>query len=153
MDIPEKDILAIAALFPEGDRSCVRPFLRAVQARYYWVPQEALEAACERFGASYPSVYEEASLNPEFSLEPKGEVTVAVCRGLACAEAQAMEVLRDWEKVLGIKEGGTTQDGKFSLCSQNCFGRCAIGPNVKLGDKFLAGQQPGNAIAHLKTFH
>ena len=148
----ESEILVIARLYPEGDRSCVSPFLRGVQAAFNWVPPEALEVACDYFGVSYPRVYEEAALSPEFCLEERGETVVAVCRGLACSEAHAADVLKDWEKVLGIKEGANSADMKFSLCTQNCFGRCAIGPNVRVGSAFLSGQVPGGAAEALKRF-
>jgi NADH-quinone oxidoreductase subunit E len=144
---------ALAGLFPEGDASALRPFLAAVQAKFNWIPPEALDLACDRLGVSYPRAYEEASLSPEFCTEPRGEVVVAVCRGLACREAGSQEVLRDWEKALGLKDGETSQDGRFSLCTQNCFGRCAIGPNIKLAAHFYSGQKPGDAVSHLKTFH
>ena len=129
------------------------PYLRAVQSKYHWIPPDALDLACDHFGVSYPRVYEEAALSPEFCLEPRGECVVAVCKGLACSESFSADVLKDWEKALGIKEGSTTPDNKFSLCTQNCFGRCAIGPNVRIGETFLSGQKPGDAVAQLKTFH
>ena len=144
----EEALKSIAALFPPGDATQVRPYLRGVQSRFNWVSPEALDLACDYFGVSYPRVYEEAALNPEFCLEPRGDTVIAVCRGLACSEAHGLDVLKDWEKVIGLKDGETSPDHKFSLCTQNCFGRCAIGPNVKVGEKFYSGQKPGDAAVH-----
>jgi NADH:ubiquinone oxidoreductase subunit E len=145
-----KILCDLAVLFKEGERSSVTPFLRAVQARFNWISPEAMDLACDRFGASYPRVYEEASLSPEFCTEPRGETVIAVCRGLACSEAFAADVLKDWEKALNLKDGQTSPDNKNSLCTQNCFGRCAIGPNIKIGEQFYSGQKAGDAAGHLQ---
>lgn len=147
-DEQNKTLEEMAALFAEGDSSLVTPFLRLVQARFNWISPEAMDLACDRFGVSYPRVYEQASLSPEFCTEPRGATVVAVCRGLACSEAHSADVLLDWEKTLGLKDGQTSQDKKYSLCTQNCFGRCAIGPNVKVGLIFFSGQKPGDAAVH-----
>ena len=143
----------IAARFPPGDPASLRPFLSAVQAAYNWIPPEALDLACDHFGVSYPKAYEEASLNPEFCTEPRGRHVVTICRGLACTEAQGPDVLADWSAALKLKDGETTPDGEFTLLTQHCFGRCAVGPNIKIDNNALSGQQPGMAVSHLKTFH
>ena len=146
----EAEILAIASNFPE-EPSSVSGFLRAVQAKFNWLPPESLEWASERFKMSYPRVYEEASLSPDLCTEERGRTVIAVCRGLACSEAFAKDVLKDWELALGLRDGQTGQDGNFSLCTQNCFGRCAIGPNVRIKQSFFSGQAPGMAALHLKS--
>ena len=152
MDEEQNTIFAaMAALFPQGDALALSPFLRMVQARFNWISPEAMDFASERFGVSYPRVYETASLSPEFCTEPRGETVIAVCRGLACSEAHSADVMRDWEKTLGLKDGQTSADKKFSLCTQNCFGRCAIGANVKVGSQFYSGQKPGDAAGHLRA--
>jgi NADH-quinone oxidoreductase subunit E len=150
MENLQEKLEALAAAFPEGEAGSLTPFLRAVQSSLNWIPREAMELASERFGVSYPRVYEEASLSPEFSTEPRGDLVILVCRGLACTEVHSAEILKDWEKVLGLREGETSRDGRYSLCLQNCFGRCAIGPNIKIGNNFYSGQKPGEALKLLQ---
>lgn len=151
MENLQEKLESLAAPFPEGDAASLTPFLRAVQASLNWIPREAMELASGRFGVSYPRVYEEASLSPEFSTEPRGELVILVCRGLACSESQSVDVLKDWEKTLGLREGETSRDGRSSLCLQNCFGRCAIGPNIKIGNNFYSGQKPGEALKLIQS--
>jgi NADH-quinone oxidoreductase subunit E len=149
MPVEEEKIRAIASRFPKGDASQLRAFLSVVQGELNWIPPEALEEACEHLGVSYPRAYEEASLNPEFSMERRGRNVVAVCRGLACNEAHSADVLKDWEKSLALKAGENSVDGGFTLLNHYCFGRCAIGPNIRVNGTLYSGQVPGVAAKFL----
>ena len=87
----------------------------------------------------------------EGAAEAAPQQTVSVCRGLACDEAFSLDVLRDWEKALGIHDGESSPDGSIRLCSQNCFGRCAVGPNIKISNEHYSGQRPGMAKLHIES--
>ena len=77
---------------------------------------------------------------------------VEVCRGNSCSASHAKDVLKDWEQALGLREGQTSADGAATLCTQNCFGRCAVGPNVRVNENFYSWQSPGMARDILKLF-
>jgi NADH:ubiquinone oxidoreductase subunit E len=143
-------IAEIASRFPSGSSAALGPFLRAIQAELNWVPREAMEAAVERFGVSYLEVYERVAFSPGFSLEARGELVLEACQGLACREAGAAAVLQALEQASGLKSGETGADGKLTLCRQICFGRCAIGPNLRLKGVFYANQSPESATALLR---
>ena len=129
-------------------------FLRAVQAELNWIPREAMELAAEHFQTTYMQVYEQAAFSPGFCLEERGERVIEVCQGLACREAGSSELLKAIETISGLKTGETSGDGKLSLCRQVCFGRCAIGPNVRIQNLFFAGQGVEQAqvlVDHART--
>jgi NADH:ubiquinone oxidoreductase subunit E len=77
---------------------------------------------------------------------------VEVCRGVSCSAGHSKDILRDWELALGIKEGQTSSDGAITLCTQNCFGRCTVGPNLRVNENFYHWQSPGMARDILKSF-
>jgi NADH:ubiquinone oxidoreductase subunit E len=141
----------IAARFPQGSSAALGPFLRAVQSELHWIPREAMELAAERFGVSYMSVYEQAAFSSGFSLEPRGEIVLEVCHGLACKEVGSPAILRALEQVSGLKAGEMSADGRLSLCKQICYGHCAIGPNIRLQGALHAGQTSESAQALLKA--
>jgi NADH:ubiquinone oxidoreductase subunit E len=140
----------IASRFPEGSSAALGPFLRAVQAELNWVPREAMELASDRFGVSFMRVYEQAAFTPGLSLEKRGELVMEVCQGLACREAGGEAILRALEGASGLRDGETSPDGRLTLCRQSCFGRCAIGPNLRFQGEFLANQSPESAQALLR---
>jgi NADH-quinone oxidoreductase subunit E len=48
----------------------------------------------------------------------------------------ANDVVAHIEKRLGIKNGQTTPDGKFTLKTVECLGACGYAPMFQVGDKF-----------------
>ena len=48
---------------------------------------------------------------------------------------------------LGLSDGATTSDGKFSLCSTRCIGCCGLAPVMTVGDdvygKLTPAEVPG----------
>ena len=131
------------------DSASLSVFLRAVQARLNWVPREALNLGAERFNTTYMAAYEQVAFSPAFSLEERGRAVIEVCAGLACREAGSPALLRALERVSGVPTGTTKADGSLSLCRQSCFGRCAIGPNVRVAGEIHPNQSPEGAQALL----
>ena len=139
------DLQAILDRFTPPTPSALGAFLRSVQAEFNWVSPQALHAAADHFQLPYTKVYEQAAFSFGLCLEERGAVVLEVCQGLACREAGSRDLLMALEKGTGLRAGQTTPDGHLSLCQQSCFGRCAIGPNVRLRGEFLSGQTPDRA--------
>lgn len=55
---------------------------------------------------------------------------IKVCVGCSCAANFAQENLLTAEKILGIKAGETSADGKFRLEKAGCMSNCENAPNV-----------------------
>jgi NADH:ubiquinone oxidoreductase subunit E len=45
-------------------------------------------------------------------------------------------ILREVERVLNIKEGQTTRDGRFSLEAVSCMGACGSAPVLNVNGEF-----------------
>ena len=110
-----------------------------------------MNLAAEHFNTTFMAVYEQLAFSPAFCLEERGRVNIEVCAGLACREAGAPDLVRALELATGVPTGSTKADGSLSLCRQSCFGRCAIGPNVRIQGRFFAGQSPERAESLLKS--
>ncbi|MFA6024463.1 MAG: NAD(P)H-dependent oxidoreductase subunit E [Candidatus Gracilibacteria bacterium] len=63
---------------------------------------------------------------------------VKICTAGSCTRNFGLETLERAEKVLGIKAGETTPDGKFRLEKTGCLSQCELGPNVA----FLSQESP-----------
>lgn len=63
-----------------------------------------------------------------FSRVPQGKYTVSVCMGTGCYVKGSDQILRGFEKTLGISAGQTTADGRFSLRCVRCVGACGVAP-------------------------
>jgi NADH-quinone oxidoreductase subunit E len=112
--------------------------LHQVQARYGYIPPEAVLAMAGHLNLSENEIYGVMTFYKNFHLEPRGRQVVTVCQGTACHVRGGDRILEEVERVLGIPAGGTTPDGKFSLETVNCFGCCAIGPIVVVNGKYYS---------------
>ena len=125
-----------------GTDTCLISVLEEVQARYRYLPREAMILASERMGVPLSQVYSVATFYSAFTLKPRGKHTIYVCTGTACHVRGAMQILNRLETLLGIKPGETTRDRQFTLETVNCLGCCALGPVVVLDDEYEGQMTP-----------
>ena len=67
---------------------------------------------------------------------PSGKYHIQLCTNLSCMLRGSDNLLEHLEKRLGIKEGETTPDGKFSLIRVECLGSCGTAPMFQLNDDY-----------------
>lgn len=79
-------------------------------------------------------VYGVVSFYTQFSLNPKGRYQISICLGTACYVKGSGDILTAVEQHLGIKSGGITPDGKFSLDACRCIGACGLAPVMMIND-------------------
>jgi len=77
-------------------------------------------------------------------------LVVKVCLGLSCGQSGGRDILAAVSKGLGLKPGEAQADGCVMLKEGFCFGRCAIGPNAKVGPELISGIDPGDVSRVLK---
>ena len=118
------------------------PLLQAVQARFGYLPQEALAAVARHARVPRSRVYGVASFYAQFRFNPVGRQRVAVCRGTACHVSGARLILEELERTLGIAEGETTEDLEYSLETVACIGCCGLSPCLSVNDEVSAKLTP-----------
>jgi NADH:ubiquinone oxidoreductase subunit E len=128
-----------------ADRTSSLAVLEDIQAEYKYLPREALDETAERLHMHLGEVYQIATFFKAFSLEPKGDCIIKVCLGTACHVAGGARILDQLERDLGIKEGGTTPDGKISLEAVRCVGACALSPLVLVNEEPHSKMTPDKA--------
>ena len=124
--------------------------LESVQAKYRYLPFEALVLASERLGVPLAQAYSVATFYHAFSLTPKGEHCLHVCMGTACHVRGSPQVLDRLQTKLGVRPGGTTRDRLFTLETVNCLGACALGPIVVTDGEYSGQMTPQRVDALLK---
>jgi len=118
----------------ERSRENLIPVLQEIQRELGYLSQEAMEQAADYLKISSSTVYGVATFYSFFRLAPCGRNTVKICCGTACHVRGGAHILRDIERRLGIKPGGTTADGEYSLETVACVGACALAPVVIVND-------------------
>ena len=135
----------ILCQFPRPASSDVIPLLQAVQARYGYLPAEVLGAIAKRTRISLTQMYGVATFYAQFSFMPRGRHLVRPCRGTACHVRGAKRIVSSVQKHLGVADGGTTKDLKFSLATVACLGTCFLSPVMMVNDRFYGNLSPEKA--------
>lgn len=117
------------------DESSLIAVLHHAQNLYGYLGREVQEYVARSLNMPLSKVYGVVTFYSYFSTEPKGKYVISICIGTACFVRGAKDILEDFKKVLGIKEGETTKDGLFTLDTLRCVGSCAIAPVVLVNDK------------------
>ena len=123
----EAELLAIIEKY-RGVQGAMMPILQQTQEVYGYLPVEAMRIIADKTGKPIEEIFGIASFYSQFSLNPKGEVAIAVCLGTACYVKGSGDLFKKIEEVLGIEGGGTSSDGKYSLEATRCIGACGIAP-------------------------
>lgn len=112
----------------QGERGNVIDLLQKTQEIYGYLPLEALRYIADVTGNNRAKVYGIATFYAQFRLEPVGKYVILLCQGTACHVNGSEEIKSALEEELGIKSGGTTQDGLFTLEEVACLGCCSLAP-------------------------
>jgi len=126
-------------------RTALISILHDVQARYKYLPSEALKMVASRLRMDINEIYGVATFYKSFSLIPQGKHSITLCLGTACHVRGGPKILREVKKLLNIEPGQTTPDRQFSLNVANCLGVCAIGPVIFVDGKFYGEMNPMKA--------
>ena len=121
----------------------------AVQARYGYLPERALRRISDRMVIHWAQVFGAAGLGG-FRLLPVEGHMLTVCTCAACRFAGGEALLRESERLLGVRAGETTPDGTFSLETSADVAAGAIAPAVRI-DTLVYGPLTAEHLGHLIT--
>ena len=116
------------------EKGCLMPVMQYAQGIYGYLPIEVQSIIARELGIPMEKVYGVATFYAQFSLVPKGEYTISVCLGTACYVKGSGDIFEKLSEKLGIKEGETTPDGKFSLVDCRCIGACGLAPVLTVNE-------------------
>ena len=112
--------------------------LEEIQAKYSYLPQEALKMVSTEKDIPLVDIYSVATFYKAFSLTPRGKHLLSVCLGTACHVRGAPIIVKEFQNQLGVKPGETTTDREFTLETVNCLGACALGPVVVVDGHYFS---------------
>ena len=135
-------------------RSALIPLLHLAQEQDGWLTEDAMEHIAELLGITSAEVLGTASFYEMFKREPVGRFLIGVCTNIACLLNGGEELLEHAEQSLGIKAGGTTPDGAFTLEGMECLAACGGAPCLQVNYRYfenVTGQQFDDLVAGLRA--
>lgn len=133
----------IMARFPRP-KSAMIPLLHLAQEQDGHVSIDAMTHISELLGVTAADVYGTASFYEMFKFEPIGKYCINICTNISCHLVGSWNLLHHAENRLGIKAGGTTDDGMFTLEDVECIAACTEAPAVQVNYRYRYKVTPAN---------
>ncbi len=118
------------------------PLLQKVQEELGYIPGETLEPIADALQLSPSQVQGVVTFYAQFSLAPRGKYVIRVCRGTACHVRGGRSILRVVKRELGVEEGETTPDFKYTLETVACLGACFLAPTMMVNRNYFGRLSP-----------
>lgn len=135
LDDWKKKAETISKSYPDKKASLL-PILHLSQEFWGFIDDEVIKVICEKLNLKPSYVYGVASFYTMYHFKRKGKVHIRVCTNVSCQLKGAEDILNKLEEKLGIKEGETTEDGRFSIEKVECLGACDMAPVVMVNDDY-----------------
>lgn len=147
MVIDSKKIQKVINKLPLDKKQLIM-ILQNVQQEFHYLPKESIRLVAEYLDMPQSTVYSAATFYKSFSLVPRGENIIKVCKGTACHIKGADLIIDQLDSGLGIRPGQTSKDMKYTVEVVNCVGACAMAPVMIVNDKYF-GEVKCNRAAKL----
>ncbi len=126
--------------------------LRECQDVVGYLPVELIDHISHGLNLSRSEVFGVASFYSLFSFEPKGRHLIKVCMGTACYVKGIKEAINRIENQYNLKEGGITEDRRFSLEAVRCLGACGLAPVMVVDQDTFGGVKAEKVIETLEKY-
>lgn len=128
----------------------VIPLLQGTQECYGFIPRDAFIKLASETGIPLSELYGVATFYAQFRLAPVGKHIIKVCHGTACHVQSAPKITEALADALNVEDGGTTEDGLFTLEAVACLGCCSLAPVMMIGDETYGNLAGKDAVKVVK---
>jgi NADH-quinone oxidoreductase subunit E len=137
----KQEIEGVLDKYPTKE-AAILPALYIAQKEFGYVSLEAMECVAEEIGVTPARIYGVATFYTMYNKKKVGKNLVQVCCNISRAMNGADEVFSYISKKLGIKNGETTSDEKFTLMKVECLGACGNAPMMQINDDYFENLTP-----------
>jgi len=121
--------------YPDKE-AVILPVLHLAQREFGHLSDEAILYVAGLLGVSPAKINGVATFYTRYNRKPVGKYHVQICRNIACSLLGAEHLIEHVAGKLGVKPGGTTPDGKFTLSQVECLGSCGTAPVMQINDDY-----------------
>ena len=146
LDEQREAIASILAKYP-NKRSAALPLLFLAQSVDGYVTEAGMRDVAAILDLTPAEVLAVASFYTMLKKTPQGTYLISVCRNISCTHLGARKVLAALEERLGIEDGDTTQDGRFSLEAAECLATCDGAPSIQINYEDFYRVDPHEAVS------
>lgn len=137
---------------PYKERRDLLSFIKEVHRRRGCLTHEDIDRIAAAWGTTPGDVYGVATFYTFLGVKPLGRNVVKVCKSTPCCMKHCDVVVAEVQKALGVKNGETTPDGRFTLMLTNCIGACDNAPAMLINDDLYQGVTPAGIRGILQKY-
>lgn len=126
------------------------PLLQGAQDIFGYIPRVAFDKLTKETGIPLSEMYGVATFYAQFRLHPVGKHIIKVCHGTACHVQNAKAITTSLKEILKVDDGGTTEDGLFTLESVACLGCCSLAPVMMIAGETYGKLNGAQAVKIVK---
>ena len=118
------------------------PVLQKVQEELGYISDDSVKEISRYMKIGMSEIFGVLTFYGLFRTKPTGKNVIMVCRGTACHIRGGERLLTAVENKLGIHEGESTPDLKYTLETIACIGCCALAPTMMVGKETHGRMSP-----------
>jgi NADH-quinone oxidoreductase subunit E len=108
--------------------------LHKTQETFGYISLPAAEKLARLTGIPLARIYGVITFYHFFKTTKPGKNKISVCLGTACYLKGGQDLIEEARSILGLEEGGVTEDGLFSIDPVRCVGCCGLAPVMTVGN-------------------
>jgi NADH-quinone oxidoreductase subunit E len=128
------------------------PILSDVNRELGYLPAEALEQISAELRVPKSQLFSVTTFYRMLSTRPHGRHVIQFCESAPCHVVGGSEVWTELQEKLKLKNGETSQDGRWTLETTSCLGICAVGPVIMVDDDIYGNVTPGQVVNILAKY-
>jgi len=103
----------------------------------HYVPEPTAYYLAKKLNLPVTQIFDCLNFYAQLSSKPRAKYPIQVCNSPACRVnvVDTKRLLETLERLLDIKIGETTYDGRFTLETVSCYGACDRAPAVRINGK------------------
>ena len=126
--------------------------LHQVQQTYGYIPRNIAIEISELLSVPLAKIYGVVTFYNFFKLQKAGKYIIQVCLGTACYLRGGDDLIKEFEKQLGVGVNATTPDGLFSVEAVRCLGCCGLAPVVVVNGEVYGKLSKGDVAGIIEKY-
>jgi len=120
---------------PQKKEKLLMNILWEAQEKHGYISEHMLKQISVDQNIPISRLYGVVKFYAMFRTEPQGKHVIEICGSPSCVLNNGTELAEFLKKEIGVKMGGTTKDGLFSLYKVSCIGCCDEAPAMLIDHK------------------
>ena len=128
------------------------PILHEINSELGYISDEAIQELSDRMNIPSSHIYSVATFYRMLSTEPRGRHVIQFCESAPCHVAGGRLVWEKLQSELGLSNGETSEDEKWTLLTTSCLGVCGVGPVMVIDHDIYGNVTPEQIAGILSNY-